>query len=57
MIVKALEQGFDKVLGKLDEQHKEQKTILQEGKSKGRIGLGFYCDDKDHWANKCPEKT
>ena len=41
MIVKALEQGFNKVFGKLDEQHKEQKTILQEGKSKGRIGLCF----------------
>ena len=56
-IVNALGDGFDRVLKKLDDQHQEQKKILQDIKSKGRTGACFYCGSEEHWANKCPNKT
>ena len=56
-IVKALEDGFGKVLLKLEEHHKEQNKTLQDIKPKGRLGACFYCGSEEHWANKCPEKT
>ena len=55
-IVTALEDGFDRVLRKLDDQFKEQRKVLQDNKPRGRIGNCFYCGSEEHWANKCPDK-
>ena len=56
-IVKALEIGFEKMLLKLDDHHKDTKKMLQERRSRSpERGACFICGGKDHWMDKCSKR-
>ncbi len=53
-LVKTLEDGFTKLIDKMDSHHQEQVKLIKESSKKNTC---FVCGSTEHWANKCPEKT
>ena len=53
-LVKTLEEGFSKLIEKMDSNHREQTQLIKESTKKNAC---YICGSSEHWANRCPEKA
>ena len=53
-LVKTLEEGFSKLLDKMDTNHREQTQLIRESTKKNGC---YLCGSSEHWANRCPERA